>query len=74
MSETVRILAPTGDIGYVPEAQLQEAIEAGAVILTAEKMRELRQAVFMEHSVFKEKQTAPVIHKRKSLVRGRGRR
>ena len=71
-----RILAPTGEIGYVPEEKLAETLAAGAVVLTPEKMRDLRQAIFMEHAVFKDrhqqKQAVPR-HKRKSLYKS-GRR
>ena len=65
----VRLLAPTGQIGYVPEEQLAAALEAGAVIVTPQKMREIRQAIFMEHAIFDERhnrQPAPR-HRRKSL-------
>ena len=65
----VRILAPTGKLGYVPEEKLAEALAAGAILVTAEKMREIRQATFMEHGIFKVgKPKAPLArHKRKSL-------
>jgi hypothetical protein len=72
----VRILAPTGQLGSVPEEKLSEAIEAGAVVMTPQKMREMRQAIFMEHGVFNERNhKKPVLarHKRKSLWKGRGR-
>ena len=51
VSPNVRIIAPTGKIGYVPEEKLPEAIAAGATVLTPAKMRELRQAIFMEHAI-----------------------
>lgn len=65
----VRILAPTGDIGYVPAEQLEEAIAAGAEELTPDKMREMRQEIFMQHAIFKEKHGKPVKRKRRSIVR-----
>jgi len=69
----VRILAPTGEVGFVPEENLEDAIAAGARVLTPADMRELRQAVFMEHSLFKHKNQAPQKRKRRSIVRS-GRR
>jgi hypothetical protein len=74
MSE-VRILTPTGKIAFVPEENLAAALSAGAVVLTREKMRELRQAIFMEHSIFEERHNRKPVprHKRKSLWKGRGR-
>lgn len=68
-SEGIRILAPTGEIGFIPEEQLPGAIEAGAVELTPEKMRELRQAIFMQHGVFTEKNTPPAYSPRKQKHR-----
>jgi hypothetical protein len=67
----VRIMAPTGQLGYVPEEKLQEALDAGARVMTPEDMRTLRQQVFMEHAVFKEKHQRPEAKRRKSLVRSR---
>lgn len=64
-------MAPTGQLGYVPEEKLQEALDAGARVMTSEDMRTLRQQVFMEHAVFKEKHQRPEPKRRKSLVRSR---
>lgn len=69
----VRILAPTGRIGFIPEENLQAALDAGAKLMTPDEMRILRQEIFMEHSVFKEAHTRPTKRKRRSIVRG-GRR
>lgn len=72
----VRILAPTGALGTVPEEKLAEAIADGAVVMTPQKMREMRQAIFMEHNVFNEKHATPKAvprHRRKSLWKQRGR-
>jgi len=68
-SPNVRIIAPTGKIGYVPEEKLPEAIAAGATVLPPAKMRELRQAIFMEHAIFDDKKPKPLPprHRRKSL-------
>lgn len=68
----VRILAPGGEIGFVPEEQLDAAVAAGAIVLTPEKMREMRQAIFMEHNLFQSKQRKPAKprHKQKSLWKG----
>lgn len=66
----VRILAPTGAIGTVPAESLQDALDAGAKVLSPDEMRQLRQATFMEHQVFKEKHTRPTQRKRRSIVRG----
>lgn len=65
-----RIMAPTGVLGYVPEDQLQAALAAGARVMTPEDMRTLRQSVFMEHGLFKDRHKKPEPRKRKSLVRG----
>lgn len=70
---TVRVLAPTGHIGYIPEENVPEAVEAGAKVLTPEGMRVLRQQIFMEHGVFKEAHQRPEQRKRRSIVRS-GRR
>ena len=71
----VRLISPTGEIGYVPEDQVEEAIAAGAQMMTPEKMRELRQAVFMEHGLFKhEHKPIEKPRKRRSIVTGRRRR
>ncbi len=70
----IRIMAPTGQLGYVPEAKLDEALAAGARVMTSDDMRTLRQQVFMEHAVFKEKHQKPEMRRRKSLVKSRGSR
>lgn len=69
----VRILAPTGEIGFVPEEQLLEALAAGAKLMTADDMRALRQEIFMQHNVFKETHGRKRSRKRRSIVRS-GRR
>ncbi len=69
----VRVLAPTGDLGYVPEEHLEEAIAAGAKVMNPDSMRELRQAVFMEHALFKHRSTPQKKRRRRSIVKG-GRR
>ena len=68
--EGVRVLAPTGEIGYVPEEFLEEAIAAGAKVLTAEEMKQMRQEIFMQHAIFKEKHQRPARRRRRSIVRG----
>ena len=73
-SAGVRILTPTGKLAYVPEEKLADALAAGAVVMTPEKMRELRQAIFMQHGVFNEKNRKPVAtRQRKSLWKQRSR-
>ena len=69
----VRIMAPTGQIGFVPADKLDEAIAAGATVMTPEKMRELRQEVFMEHGLFKQEHAKPEPRRRKSLVKSKRR-
>ena len=69
----VRIMAPTGQLGYVPEEKLEEAIAAGARVMTPEDMRVLRQQVFMEHGLFKDTHKRPEPRRRKSLVRSKRR-
>jgi hypothetical protein len=71
--EGVRVLAPTGRLGYVPEENLAAAIAAGAKVMTPDDMRALRQEIFMQHGIFKEAHTRPVKRKRRSIVRS-GRR
>jgi hypothetical protein len=71
--EGVRILAPTGEIGFVPAEQLEEAIAAGAKVVTPELMKEMRQEIFMQHAIFRDKHQRPKQRKRRSIVRG-GRR
>lgn len=68
----IRILAPGGKVGYVPADQLEAALAAGALVLTAEKMKEMRQAIFMEHQLHESKKPKPMParHKRKSLWKG----
>lgn len=65
----VRVLAPTGDIGFVPEESLAEAIAAGAKVLTEAEMRQLRQEIFMQHGIFREAHELPKQRKRRSIVR-----
>ena len=66
----IRVLAPTGRIGFVPEANLQAALDAGAKLMTADDMRELRQQIFMEHGVFQQEHRRPAKpRKRRSIVR-----
>lgn len=65
----VRILAPTGEIGYVPEEQVAEAVAAGAKVMTGDDMRQLRQEIFMQHGIFKDARKSPVQRKRRSIVR-----
>jgi hypothetical protein len=71
--EGVRIMAPTGELGYVPPEKVDEAIAAGARLMTPDDMRILRQQVFMEHGLFKEAHQAPEPRRRKSLVKRRSR-
>lgn len=66
---STRILIPDGTLVRVPDEKLAEAIERGGQVMNPEKMRELRQAVFMEHGIFKDAHTRPTKRKRKSLVR-----
>lgn len=69
----VRILAPTGELGFVPEENLEAAIADGAKPMSPADMRTLRQEIFMQHQVFKSEHERPVQRKRRSIVRG-GRR
>lgn len=73
MPAGVRVLAPTGEIGYVPEEHLLEALAAGAKVLTPDDMRALRQEIFMQHGIFKQEHARPKKRRRRSIVRG-GRR
>jgi hypothetical protein len=67
-------MSPTGELGTVPADKLAEAIAAGARVMTSEDMRQLRQEIFMEHSVFKDEHQRPQRkRKRRSIVRS-GRR
>lgn len=68
-----RLLAPTGELGTVPEEKLAEALEAGAKVMSPEAMRELRQTTFMAHTLLQEKQRPAKKRKRRSIVTG-GRR
>jgi len=65
-----RIMAPTGQLGYVPEDKLQEALAAGARVMNSDDMRTLRQQIFMEHGLFQQAHKRPEPKKRKSLVKG----
>lgn len=70
----IRIMAPTGQLGTIPEDKLSEALAAGARVFTPDDMRVLRQQVFMEHELFKEKHAKPDHRRRrKSLIARRGR-
>lgn len=68
----VRILAPTGELGTIPEEQLEAARAEGAILMTPERMREMRQNIFMEHQVFKQEHKRPdrSRRRRRSIVRG----
>lgn len=72
-NEGVRIMAPTGELGYVPQENLEEALAAGARVMTPDDMRALRQQVFMEYGLFKDAHKRPDPKRRKRLVRS-GRR
>lgn len=54
----IRMMSPDGTLGMIPEAQVPQALEAGARVIDSGAMRELRQAVFMQHTLFKDKQAA----------------
>lgn len=70
----VRILTPTGKIAFVPQDRLAYALAAGAELLTADKMREMRQAIFMEHGVFNDRNKKTIARRqRKSLWKQRSR-
>jgi len=64
----IRIMAPTGQLGYVPENEVEAAVAAGAKVFTADDMRALRERVFMEHLTFKDQHKKPE-RKRKGLIR-----
>lgn len=64
----VRILAPTGTLGFVPAESLQAALDAGARVITPEDMRQMRQEIFMQHGLFKEAHTNTKPRKRRSIV------
>jgi|HubBroStandDraft_1064217.scaffolds.fasta_scaffold164047_2 hypothetical protein len=64
-----RVLDPHGNIAYIPEENLEAALEAGAKLLTPDKMRELRQEVFMQHLAFKDEHAPPEKRKRRSIVK-----
>jgi hypothetical protein len=72
-NQGTRVMAPTGEIGFVPEVQLKEALAAGARLMTPDDMRLLRQQVFMEHGLFKDAHKRPEPRQRKSLVKRRSR-
>lgn len=63
----IRVMAPDGTLGMLPEDKAQRAVAAGGRIMTPELMREMRQAVFMEHAIFKD-QRRPKERRRKRLV------
>ena len=50
-----RMMAPDGTLGTVPQDQVEAAIAAGGKVMNPESMREMRQAVFMEHTLFKDR-------------------
>ncbi len=65
----VRVLDPHGNIAYIPEENQEAALDAGAKLLTPDKMRELRQEVFMQHLAFKDEHAPPEKRKRRSIVK-----
>ena len=65
----VRVLAPTGELGYIPEEQVEEAVAAGAKVMNSDDMRQLRQEIFMQHGIFKDAHKQPEKRKRRSIVR-----
>lgn len=71
---TVRIMAPDGTLGQVPEEALPAVLEAGGRVMTPEDMREMYQGVFMAHILFKDKNKPPMPRQRKSLVLRKGQR
>ena len=48
-NEGVRIMAPTGELGYVPEENLAEALAAGARVMTPEDMRSMNEQIDGQH-------------------------
>jgi hypothetical protein len=66
----IRVLAPTGKLGYIPEENVEAAVAAGAKVMTPTDMRTLRQEIFMQHEIFKEAHQRPEKRKRRSIVRG----
>ena len=69
--EGVRVLAPTGKLGYVPEENVEAAVNAGAKVMDGDAMRELRQNIFMTHLSFQEKNKPVEKRKRRSIVRSK---
>jgi len=68
-------MSPTGELGTIPAENLAEAVKAGARVMTADDMRELRQEIFMQHAVFKDEHQRSRKRKRRSiLTSGRVRR
>ena len=63
--EGVRVMAPTGKIGFVPAEQLQAALQSGAKLIGMEEMLAIRQEVFMSHALFKDQRAVPDPKKRK---------
>jgi hypothetical protein len=65
----VRVLAPTGELGFVPKDQVEAAVAAGARVMTPDDMRQLRQEIFMQHGIFKDEHKHTPKRKRRSIVR-----
>lgn len=52
----MRVMAPDGTLGEVPAENVQAAIAAGGRVMTPSDLRNMYHQIFMEHSLFQEKQ------------------
>jgi len=50
----VRIMAPDGTLGNIPEEQVEAAVLAGAKVMSKQDLKDMYQSVFMAHTLVTE--------------------
>lgn len=52
----IRMMAPDGTLGNVPDEHVSAAVEAGGRVMTSADLKQMYQNLFMQHVMFKDKQ------------------
>lgn len=47
----VKVMAPDGTLGNIPEEHLQEAISVGARVMSKDDLKDMYQSIFMTHAL-----------------------
>lgn len=71
----MRVMAPDGSLGEVPEDQIEAALAAGGRLMTSADLKEMFNRLHLEHSLFKESRKRALEGlKKRTVTRMRGRR